>query len=1084
MKRGKRNHQEREPEMEASFQNSKNEPLTAGIVHKISLENFLCHDHLELEFNQHINFIIGKNGSGKSAILTGIVIALGERASGTCRGQSLKDFIKTGRNKAVVKVTLLNKGLSAYQNDVYGDLITVERSITMSGSGGYRILNEQGRLVTNKRQELNRILTKMNLQVDNPVCILNQETAKNFLHSNDPKQKFKLFERATQMDIMSQEFSTAEEELSRSKSCMKEKLRSLEGLQAEVKKWRTRNEWYEAINEVHEQKAKLENMIAWAQVEDWEKQTAEAKQKTDDQKNHLERLEERIEAYDQKLMSLKEKHQASNAGIVDKAAEINAVRDSNTNVEREHQDLQTRQRKIQLEIRQIEVEIRRHNNDKQELTKAIAKLQQTDDSEFVNRREKRLNDIEELKAREEVLNSSRRVSEHSVDQLKGAVNQYRNENYAVKSEEGRFQRDMDSKLRMLTELKKNDANQFSVFGNWVPTLLDRIQRTRFRCQPKGPVGAFIKLRDKSWAPAVENLLMGRLNTFICSCDEDARQLNALIDQVVQRGPRPIVVTIKMIGKMYNVQENKVYIDEDLRSKDIHCLLDMLIIEDPDIANILIDMHSVEQILLIRDDKDARHYLMDSSRTPHNCRMAITKGGNTYHPDPNYRTYSGKVGNSARYLQASVEDTIRNLEEEISGLRREVDQTRAKSEENLANIRLNETELRIEEAKLSATRREFNEIRDKMRLLESQQEPEPTDVNVQALEEDLQETESKIQKKQEELQLKLNDSDKFKVELQQVKQNCSETQKKIASLSLGCDPLRDKVRMIESKLDEIKQDRSKILTKKETMLKKQSEFEIDYETARKKAEFEAENAERLSPRVPVTKTLKTLNCELKQIILQLQSQEKEFGTREYVLTEYRRRKQGYDAASSEVINSQRSLKKMSLMAKQRKEFIAIFRESIMLRTHYAFQALLRTRNFEGQLKFDSNEKSLILMVTPPGREGASQPPTPKRSRVDTAGTDIRSLSGGERSFATVCFILSLWDAIESPFRVLDEFDVFMDHVNRRISMDLLINEASTNAARQYIFLTPLGLENLEGKPNLFVFKMDNRNDEPSTQSQLQ
>lgn len=75
-----------------------------------------------------------------------------------------------------------------------------------------------------------------------------------------------------------------------------------------------------------------------------------------------------------------------------------------------------------------------------------------------------------------------------------------------------------------------------------------------------------------------------------------------------------------------------------------------------------------------------------------------------------------------------------------------------------------------------------------------------------------------------------------------------------------------------------------------------------------------------------------------------------------------------------------------------------------------------------MKFDSDEKSLILMVAPPGREGTSQEPTAKRSRA--AGTDIRSLSGGERSFATVCFILSLWDAIESPFRVLDEFDVFM------------------------------------------------------------
>jgi structural maintenance of chromosomes protein 6 len=64
----------------------------------------------------------------------------------------------------------------------------------------------------------------MNIQVDNPVCILNQETAKNFLHSNDAQQKYKLFERATQMDAMRSEFSVAEEEISRSKSCMREKL--------------------------------------------------------------------------------------------------------------------------------------------------------------------------------------------------------------------------------------------------------------------------------------------------------------------------------------------------------------------------------------------------------------------------------------------------------------------------------------------------------------------------------------------------------------------------------------------------------------------------------------------------------------------------------------------------------------------------------------------------------------------------------------------------------------------------------------------------------------------------------------------
>jgi structural maintenance of chromosomes protein 6 len=81
-------------ELENTLKNRK--PMDHGVILSFECLNFMCHKHLEVKLGPHLNFIIGRNGSGKSAVLTGLTICLGGKVQGTNRGKSLKDLIKDG----------------------------------------------------------------------------------------------------------------------------------------------------------------------------------------------------------------------------------------------------------------------------------------------------------------------------------------------------------------------------------------------------------------------------------------------------------------------------------------------------------------------------------------------------------------------------------------------------------------------------------------------------------------------------------------------------------------------------------------------------------------------------------------------------------------------------------------------------------------------------------------------------------------------------------------------------------------------------------------------------------------------------
>jgi len=168
--------------------NAAGKSAEAGVIKTIYCENFMCHAKLKVELCRNVNFIHGQNGSGKSAILAAIQICLGSNARRTHRASNVKDLVRkeaAGNNpntSAKVRVTLLNGGDDGYKQDLYGERITVERCISLrSGYNGYKLYDQDMNEVSRNKKDLEEMLDHLNIQVDNPVAILGQEDAKQFL---------------------------------------------------------------------------------------------------------------------------------------------------------------------------------------------------------------------------------------------------------------------------------------------------------------------------------------------------------------------------------------------------------------------------------------------------------------------------------------------------------------------------------------------------------------------------------------------------------------------------------------------------------------------------------------------------------------------------------------------------------------------------------------------------------------------------------------------------------------------------------------------------------------------------------------
>jgi chromosome segregation ATPase len=501
-----------------------------AIIEEITCMNFMCHDRLHVSLGPLINFIVGMNGSGKSAVLTAITLCLGGKAASTNRGASLKSLIKGGRDQAVLVVKLKNQGNDAYQPDVFGKSIIIERHFSRAGSSGFRLKNENGRLISSKKGDVEDIVEYYQLQVDNPMNVLTQDAAKSFITSSTPVQKYKFFVEGVQLQALDNDYKLVSDTCDQIQAKLDESKDDIRALEKTSEAAKAKSVMAMQHEGMRKQAKRLSMQAAWAQVEEQEAILAKKEQLIADAQEKIDEAESTTATKDQTFQKAEEALERAKEIGNRLEEEISPLKDqeeaaksaydaATSDVQRAHTD----QKAIGKSLAAVKNKVKRFEEDIEE------ELKRMEDANGGAHSQK-LTEIQE--AEKAVSDAGTALEQHNGDiaRLEEARQRAKDNVARMKIPLAAKRNDVETARERLSGLNLNRGNVMAGFDNRMPKVLQLIRNDGgFLERPIGPLGMHIKLLNPSWSNVLESTMSGALTSFIVTNKPDQMRLSSMFD---------------------------------------------------------------------------------------------------------------------------------------------------------------------------------------------------------------------------------------------------------------------------------------------------------------------------------------------------------------------------------------------------------------------------------------------------------------------------------------------------------------------------------------------------------------------------
>lgn len=165
----------------------------------------------------------------------------------------------------------MKNGGDGYKTDVYGDVIIIERSFTRDGYSSYKIKTQYNKVVSTKREELDEICDYMGLQVDNPMNVLTQDAARQFINNSSERDKYKFFIKGVQLEQLHQDYRLLIDSIMNTEATLETKKSDLVLLKKQMQEAKHKHILCKGQEELRQRRTQLVYQMAWVQVADQEK---------------------------------------------------------------------------------------------------------------------------------------------------------------------------------------------------------------------------------------------------------------------------------------------------------------------------------------------------------------------------------------------------------------------------------------------------------------------------------------------------------------------------------------------------------------------------------------------------------------------------------------------------------------------------------------------------------------------------------------------------------------------------------------------------------------------------------------------